>query len=164
MPSSRVWTPVFPSAVPMKTGVKVLATAVRRIASVSSTSEMGFSSINNSAKASSASATVSISSARFWSTSSRSSAGISSVSSTLMPFSPVLRMAFMRTRSTTPLKLSSAPMGTCRAAAFILSFFRSWSTTRHGLAPALEYAEMDWKDVRTTHRSILLINATRGTL
>ena len=65
------------------------------------------------------------------------------------PLSPSKRKAFMVTRSTTPSSLSSSPMGICIITALCLSFSRSCSVTRTGLAP---------------ERSHLLTKAMRGTL
>jgi len=91
---------------------------------------------------------ASIISARFAAASSRSSAGISPVRTT-SPFSPSKYRAFMSTRSTTPWKFISRPIGICRATALWPSFVLSWAITRDGSAPL---------------RSHLLTKAMLGTL
>jgi hypothetical protein len=65
------------------------------------------------------------------------------------PLSPSKRKARIFTRSITPSSLSSRPIGICIMTALCLSFSRSCSVTRAGLAP---------------ERSHLLTKAMRGTL
>ena len=148
MPSRSACTPLFLIAVPRNTGEKRHATVARRSAATSSSMVGSRSSMKISAISSSTSDSCSMSSCRFSLASSSTSAGMSSDSRTTLPLVPSLYTAFQRTRSTRPWKLSSAPIGTCIAAAGIRSFVRICSTTRHGFAPA---------------RSILLMNERRGT-
>ncbi len=77
-----------------------------------------------------------------------SSAGISPYSNFMPCEASSQWMAFIFSRSTTPLKLSSAPIGSCIGTATAPSLAFSWPTTFWKLAPV---------------RSILLTNAMRGT-
>ncbi len=130
------------------TGTKVFAIVACRIALTSSASVGSSSRINFSPIVSSTSASSSIISVRFSLASSTKLAGMSS-HTTFSPLSPSNFAAFMVIRSTHPSSLSSSPIGICTAAAFKCSFSRSCPTIFQGSEPM---------------RSILLMNAMRGTL
>lgn len=73
-------------------------------------------------------------------------------------------MAFILTRSTTPFKLSSLPIGTWTAAAFILNLVRSWLMTRNGLEPALRAVDRQSRrrdgESPTRHSPVHLVDET----
>ena len=77
------------------------------------------------------------------------SAGMSRYSKRMPWVSSSHQIDFMRIRSTMPAKFSSAPIGSWITTGLPFRRVRIWSTQRRKLAPA---------------RSILLTNATRGTL
>mmetsp|Transcript_7613 Transcript_7613/g.22780 ORF Transcript_7613/g.22780 Transcript_7613/m.22780 type:complete len:244 (-) Transcript_7613:216-947(-) len=133
--SSRGWTPLFLNAVPHSTGTKAPPMVPFLISLVRSSSE-GSSPSKNFSMASSSSSTQASTNAILYSSAwSWRSAGMSR-SSKLAPISsPVQTMAFILTRSTTPWKSSSAPMGICSGSGFAPRFSVIMETTLKKSAP-----------------------------
>ncbi len=107
----------------MKTGVNLSEMVARRTAALICSAVGVRSSRYISAISSSTSARVSMSIFRRSIAKDMTSAGIWSVSVTVSPLRPSLYIAFILIKSTTPLKVSSRPIGTCTAAAVSLSLW-----------------------------------------
>ncbi|MNI56996.1 hypothetical protein D3C73_1120290 [compost metagenome] len=142
-------TPLFLNAEPQYIGTMSVARVRTRRASMISASVSSSPPRYLSISSSLASAAASIMKVRASVASASRSAG-TSLYSNFMPCEASSQwMAFIFSRSTTPLKPSSAPIGSCIGTALAPSFAFSWPTTLLKLAPV---------------RSILLTNAMRGTL
>ena len=148
--SSMVCTPLFLKAEPHNIGVMSMAmVALRMAATISASVMLSGSSKNFSMSVSSCSATDSTSFSRYSATTSTKSSG-TGTSVKVMPMSSSFHtMAFPVNKSTTPLKSSSAPIGTCSGTALAPSISRICSKTLKKSAP---------------DRSILFTNPMRGTL
>ena len=123
--------------------------ALRMAAMISSAVRLSGSSKYFSIKASSCSATASINRPRYSSTVSAKSAGIGTSSQVIPLSSSFHTNALLVIKSTTPLKSSSAPIGTCNGTGRAPSMSLIMPTTLKKSAP---------------ERSILLMNPMRGTL
>ncbi|MNL38287.1 hypothetical protein D3C87_1604870 [compost metagenome] len=147
-PSSMSWTPLFLNAEPQVAGTMRLAMVPLRRPSMISSSLSSPVSRYLLSSSSSPSAAASTICPRYMVHSSSKSAG-TSTSWMSVPMSLVYMKAFIFTRSTMPLKLSSAPIGYWMGTTFALRRSFIMSMTRKKSAPM---------------RSILLTNARRGTL
>src|SRR5690606_38373266 len=147
-PSSMACTPLFLNAEPQNIGTISVARVRTRSASMISASASSSPPRYFSISSSLASAAVSIMKVRASSAVSTRSAGMSPYSNFMPCEASSQWMAFIFSRSTTPLKPSSAPIGTCIGTGTAPSLAFSWSRTLKKLAPV---------------RSILLTNAMRGT-
>ena len=128
--SSKNWTPLFLNAEPQTIGIILISWAAFLNASWISSSEIeSGSSKNFSSRLSSYSATASIRLARYFSTSAFISSGISTTSNVEPLFSSCHIIAWFLTKSTTPLKSSSSPIGKTIGTAldFNISFI-CWQT------------------------------------
>ncbi len=140
--------PLFLKAVPSSTGVIAIASVAVRSARRTISGVTALSSVRYvSSSSSSCSATASISWWWYSSACSRSSSGISPTS-ICMPRSSPHVTARISTRSTTPRKCSSCPIG-------------SWIGT--GCAPRRSTIDCTEPKKSAPTRSILLMNAIRGT-
>ncbi len=140
---------MFLNAEPVSTGTKCPASVPLRMTFFRSASVSGSSLRYFSSTSSSSALTVSSSLWRHWSASACWSAAISS-SWYLAPLSsPSQMIAFILTRSTTPLKPPSVPIGSWMTAGVASRRLSIISTVRKKLAPV---------------RSILLMKHMRGTL
>ena len=146
--SRSVWTPLFLKAEPQKAGTMSPARVLARMpARISSSVRLPVSRYF-SVSASLASAAASSSLSRAASASARQASGMGA-SVKVSPWSwSFQRMACMATRSMTPSKLSSAPMGVCMQTGLAPNRSCIWPMTRWKSAPAL---------------SILLTKASLGT-
>ena len=126
--SSIGWTPLFLNADPVSTGTKWPASVPRRMTCLRSASLIGSSPRYFSRTSSSSPQTVSSSLCRH-SSASASCAGSMSRSWYTAPFSsPSHTIAFILTRSMTPLKSASLPIG-------------SWTTAGRRLQPRLDHLD-----------------------
>ena len=144
-----VCTPLFLKAEPHNNGVISMAMVALRMAStISSLLRLSGSSKYFSIKESSCSAAASINFSRHSATVSTRSSGIG-ISSQVMPLSSSFHTyALLSIKSTTPRKVSSAPMGTCRGTGRAPSMSLIMPTTLKKSAPL---------------RSILFTKPMRGT-
>ena len=133
---------MFLYAEPMKIGVIFRDNTPVRTASSSISAEISFSSRTASVSSSENMDAVSTSSSRFSCATDKSDSGISSTR-TASPLSPSKYSAFMVTKSITPSKFISRPIGSCISTAVCPSFFWSWSMTRVGFAPLLSHLLMN---------------------
>ena len=111
---------MFFKAEPVNTGIILLAITAFLKTRIKSSSGISSPARYFSIRASSLSAIASISSRRYFSASAFIFSGIG-VSTTRSPLSPWNSNAFMRRRSTTPLKSPSAPIGNCTRKAQVVS-------------------------------------------
>src|SRR3990170_5822274 len=148
--SRRSCTPLFLKEEPHITGVISMDTAPFLTAAFISSGDadaacpLRYFSIRDSSKSAAASMSLSLYSA----TSSCMSAGISAILNLAPRVSSSQIMALLRTRSTTPLKVSSLPTGSCKTTGRDLSLSDIMPTTLKKSAPT---------------RSILFMNAILGT-
>ena len=147
-PSSSGCTPLFLKAEPSRIGVIAISSVALRSARRIISGVTAFSSVRYvSRSSSSCSATASISWWWYSRACSCSSSGIS-VTFMSMPRSSSQTTARISTRSMTPRKCSSWPIGSCTGTGF-----------------AARRSTIDWTEAKKSApvRSILLMNAMRGT-
>ena len=125
--SNMAWTPLFLNADPQSIGtISLEIVLILRPCLISSSDNSPVSKylFINSSFASAAVSTIL--SCHFWHTSLRSS-GISAYSNFMPKFSSSHTIAFIFTKSTTPVKVSAAPIGTWMGIGLALSRDFIWS-------------------------------------